>query len=145
MTINVYADGTWDLLHYNHIEFLQECRSYGDRLIVGVVSDRSVLDYKQKTILTEEERVRTIRSLGFVDEVILVDGPFNAHLMRRLIAEHDLSVVVYGSPGFEEYYGPAEELGIMRRPPYRSGISSREIISRILRERGHSASHQEPR
>ena len=40
--ITVFAEGTWDMMHYNHIEFLCECKSMGDRLVVGVVSDKSV-------------------------------------------------------------------------------------------------------
>ncbi len=130
----VYADGTWDLLHYNHIEMLRECLQFGDRLVVGVVSDAWVSTYKRPPVLTEVERVRSIESLGFVSEAILLDGPFTADLMRSIIARFRPVAVVYGSPGFEDYYQPAKDAGIMKRLSYRPGITSSEIIKRVLRD-----------
>ena len=29
--VTVFAEGSWDMMHYNHIEFLCECKSMGDR------------------------------------------------------------------------------------------------------------------
>ena len=38
--------GTFDLLHIGHINMLNKCKKYGDKLIVGVSSDN--LNYKKK-------------------------------------------------------------------------------------------------
>ena len=38
--------GTFDLLHIGHINMLNNCKKYGDKLIVGVSSDN--LNYKKK-------------------------------------------------------------------------------------------------
>lgn len=38
--------GTYDLLHIGHINMLNKCKKYGDKLIVGVSSDN--LNYKKK-------------------------------------------------------------------------------------------------
>lgn len=132
----VYTEGTWDLLHYNHIEMLRSCLEFGDRLVVGVISDRWVSSYKRQPILTGEERLRAIRALGFVDHAFLLDGPFTAELMRQLLSRYNPVAVVYGSAGFDGYFAPAEELGIMKRLPYRPGLTSSEIIDRVVRTHG---------
>lgn len=134
----VYTDGTWDLLHYNHIEMLRQCLDFGDKLVVGVVSDAWVETYKRRPVLSEAERLRGIRSLGFVSEAFVLDGPFTADLMSRIINLYRPVAVVYGSSGFDEYYKPAEDLGIMRRLPYRPGISTSEIVNRILCSHGRT-------
>lgn len=38
--------GTFDLLHIGHINMLNKCKEYGDKLIVGISSDN--LNYKKK-------------------------------------------------------------------------------------------------
>jgi glycerol-3-phosphate cytidylyltransferase len=38
--------GTFDLLHIGHINMLNKCKKYGDKLIVGVSSDN--LNYIKK-------------------------------------------------------------------------------------------------
>jgi cytidyltransferase-like protein len=42
----VITFGTFDLLHIGHINMLNKCKEYGDKLIVGVSSDK--LNYKKK-------------------------------------------------------------------------------------------------
>lgn len=127
----VFVEGAWDLMHYNHIEFLVECRSFGDRLVVGVVSDKSVQSYKRRPLLTEAERLRTIKALPFVDEAFVYDGPFVAEVHEALCQRVGADIVVYGSPGFDDYYAPSIKAGRFRRLDYRSGLSSTEIISRL--------------
>lgn len=57
----IYADIAGDLLHYGHVEFFKELRSYGDHIIIGLHSDQDIFDYKQKySVLTMEERRRMV-------------------------------------------------------------------------------------
>ena len=42
----VITFGTFDLLHIGHINMLNVCKKYGDKLIVGVSSDK--LNYTKK-------------------------------------------------------------------------------------------------
>ena len=46
----VYTEGTWDLLHYNHIEMLRDCLEFGDELVVGVITDDWVGTYKRRLL-----------------------------------------------------------------------------------------------
>ena len=52
----VFCSGTFDLTYIGHIIFLEECKKYGDILVVGVGSDRVIKKYKgnKRTILSEE-------------------------------------------------------------------------------------------
>ena len=45
----VFTNGVYDLLHRGHVEYLEEARALGDRLIVGVNSDASVRRLKGPT------------------------------------------------------------------------------------------------
>jgi len=68
----VYTYGAWDLLHPGHIRLLARAKSLGDFLIVGVISDKQISDFKGKDrpIQRESERIITVGSLRMVDAVI---------------------------------------------------------------------------
>jgi len=64
--------GTYDMLHIGHINILTRAKERGDYLIVGVTSEdydrsRGKLNVSQ----SQEERIKAIKQLHFVDEVIL--------------------------------------------------------------------------
>lgn len=66
----VLTYGTFDLLHYGHLEILKRSKSFGDRLIVGLSSDEF---NKQKGKVCEfsyEKRKKYLESLDYVDVVI---------------------------------------------------------------------------
>lgn len=127
----VFTDGTFDLMHHNHIEFLIEARTLGNYLLVGVVSDALCQTYKRIPVLSEQERLKTVQLLPFVDEAFVFPGPFSATVMSDLIETHNISAVVYAGKQDDDYYGEAERRGIMHRWPYRDGLNSSEIIRRI--------------
>ncbi len=69
-----YAPGTYDLFHEGHLEHLTEVKSLCDILVVGVNSDNLVFENKQKrTRLPQEERLKIVSNLSFVDYVYLVE------------------------------------------------------------------------
>lgn len=128
----VLVEGTWDLLHYNHIEFLLEAKRFGNWLVVGVISDDWVASYKRTPVMNEQERLRTIAALPFVDEAFLYDGPFTAQLMESFLERYRPDVVVYSGGSFQHFYSPAARRGILVTPEYREGLSSTTIIDRII-------------
>jgi FAD synthetase len=71
----VLATGAFDLLHYGHLNFLQEARKMGGRdarLIVIVARDRTVEARKgKKPIVPEDQRRALIEALKPVDDAIL--------------------------------------------------------------------------
>ena len=71
----VLAHGVFDLLHSGHVDYLQQCRDFGDRLIVSVLADRFVK--KPYLINAQATRLAMLASLKAVDCVILcqAEGP----------------------------------------------------------------------
>ena len=66
----VLTYGTFDLLHYGHLEILRRASLLGDKLIVGVSTDK-FNEIKGKTcVLPYQKRKELIESLDYVDKVI---------------------------------------------------------------------------
>ena len=66
----VYTVGTFDLLHVGHVALLNQCKSLGATLAVGVASDEVVNIYKPNLpIVPLDQRVEMLQSLSCVDIV----------------------------------------------------------------------------
>ena len=67
----VITYGTFDLLHYGHINLLKRAKELGDYLIVALSTDEFNWDEKQKKCyFTYEERKRLLEAIRYVDLVI---------------------------------------------------------------------------
>ena len=71
----VFTNGCFDLLHLGHIRYLEEAKTLGDVLVVGVNSDVSVRKLKgpKRPILPVEERTEILSGLGCVDYITVFD------------------------------------------------------------------------
>jgi cytidyltransferase-like protein len=58
--------GTFDLLHWGHIEFLKQCQTLAPELVVGVNSDEFVETFKPKPVMSTKERIHYLTQLGYV-------------------------------------------------------------------------------
>ncbi|MBE0513256.1 FAD synthase [Candidatus Bathyarchaeota archaeon] len=71
----VLASGTFDLLHFGHVKYLEEAKKAGGKnaeLIVIVARDSTVEKRKgKKTVMPEDQRRSLVESLKVVDEAIL--------------------------------------------------------------------------
>lgn len=67
----VMTIGSWDLLHIGHVRYLIRAKSYGDKLIVGVDSDKAIKAYKGplRPIVPEQERIEMLSYQDCVDYV----------------------------------------------------------------------------
>lgn len=64
-----YIAGVFDLFHIGHLNLLCRAKEQCDYLIVGVVSDRQVREYKKvEPFVPFEERLEMVRSCRYVDE-----------------------------------------------------------------------------
>ncbi len=67
----VITYGTFDLLHYGHINLLRRAKALGDYLIVALSTDEFNSEQKgKKTYFTYEQRKMLLESLRYVDLVI---------------------------------------------------------------------------
>jgi len=68
----VFTNGCFDILHVGHVKYLEEAKSYGDVLILGLNSDESVRRLKgpSRPVNTEDDRAYILASLEAVDYVV---------------------------------------------------------------------------
>ncbi len=77
----VFTNGCFDILHVGHVKYLEEAKSYGDVLIVGLNSDASVKRLKGSTrpVNPQEDRAYILAALEAVDYVVIFedDTPYD--------------------------------------------------------------------
>jgi cytidyltransferase-like protein len=130
----IYVDVVGDLLHYGHVNLFKQARKWGASLIVGVHNDSTVSSYKRRPIMTMEERIKAIEEYSMVD-MVLPDAPLK--VTKEYIHYHKISLIVHGNDTpidkLKLMYGDAMELGIFKTVPYTKGVSTSEIIDRIVK------------
>lgn len=69
----VLVGGCFDVLHYGHVQFLQQAKKEGDVLVVALEADEFIRNQKKRTpIHTQQQRAEILTSLHVVDHVILL-------------------------------------------------------------------------
>jgi len=71
----IFTNGCFDILHTGHVRYLETAKSYGDVLILGLNSDRSVTALKGegRPINTQLDRAYILAALESVDYVVIFD------------------------------------------------------------------------
>lgn len=92
--IRVITYGTFDLLHYGHINLLRRAKALGDYLIVALSTDEFNLKEKNKrSYFSYEERKLILESIRYVDLII----PEESWEQKRTdIIKYDVDVFVIG-------------------------------------------------
>lgn len=82
----VFTNGCFDLLHAGHVTYLEAAKKRGDKLILGLNTDRSVSALKGPTrpVVNENDRARVLAALESVDAVILFDEDTPLNLINTL-------------------------------------------------------------
>lgn len=93
----------FDLFHRGHLESLRKAKEFFSgpvELIVGVISDKDAESYKRIPIYNEEDRYMIIRSIRYVDEVIL-GSPLV--MTREFVKKHRIDCIVHGFSDISDY------------------------------------------
>ena len=82
----VFTNGVFDILHVGHLTYLEQAKSFGDILIVGINSDLSVKVNKgdKRPINSERDRVKMILGLKPVDYAIIFNEKTPVELLSKL-------------------------------------------------------------
>ncbi|HMG16553.1 MAG TPA: D-glycero-beta-D-manno-heptose 1-phosphate adenylyltransferase [Saprospiraceae bacterium] len=129
----VFTNGCFDILHIGHIQYLQEAKSLGDKLVVGINSDSSVkrLKGEDRPINNETDRAMVMAALGVVDGVII----FDEDTPLQLITELNPDILVKGGDWPLDKIVGAEYVinngGEVFSLPFISGYSTSNIIQKI--------------
>ena len=125
----IFTNGCFDILHAGHVKYLEEAKSYGDILILGLNADSSVRKLKGPTrpINNQDDRAYILASLESVDYVVIFEEETPYELIK-LIQPHVL--VKGGDYEGKDVVGQdiAQELRLVQ---FVDGKSTSKIIQRI--------------
>ena len=83
----VFTNGCYDLIHPGHIDLLSKAKSKGDKLIVGINSDRSVKQLKgnDRPIQNFDDRLIVLDAINSVDMVVGFDEDTPERIIKELL------------------------------------------------------------
>lgn len=128
----VFTNGCFDLLHVGHVRYLQQAKSLGDFLVIGVNSDASVKRLKgpSRPVQNENDRAEILAALAAVDAVVI----FDEETPYELIKEIQPDVLVKGGDwAVETIVGHDIVMargGVVKSLQFVEGRSTTEIIKR---------------
>lgn len=129
----VFTNGCFDILHLGHVDYLEKASNFGDKLVIGLNSDRSVgiLKGAGRPINDQQARSRILAALEFVDLVTLFDEDTPYGLIDRSKPD----VLVKGGDYRQQDIVGADAVvangGLIKTIPIVKGYSTSEIISKI--------------
>lgn len=156
--VRVYSDGVYDLLHMGHMKQLEQCKKMFPNviLIVGVAGDKDTQRFKGRTVQTEDERADTLKHLKWVDEVIC---PCPWTISKEFMIDNKIDYVAHDDLPYDmtakkddgdadeheneaeaaaaasgDVYHFVKQLGRFRATQRTEGVSTTDIINRILRD-----------
>lgn len=132
----VFTNGCFDLVHRGHIEVLAKTADLGDKLIIGINTDKSIRELKGKNrpIIDEESRLILLSALAFVDAIILFNDPTPISLISVL--QPDI-LAKGGDYKIEDIVGSnivIENGGQVTLVPLTIGFSTTNILDKISKE-----------
>ena len=129
----VFTNGVFDILHPGHLRYLQQARSLGDVLVIGLNSDASVRRNKgpERPINSEEERGEILEALECVDLVVLFEEDTPAEIIKALQPD----ILVKGADWAADAIVGRDTVeargGQVVRIPVERGFSTTTIIEKI--------------
>ena len=72
-----------DILHKGHINIIKIAKNYG-RVIVGLLTDKAIVKYKELTVLNFEERKNLVKNLKHIDQVVAQDNYDYEEILNRI-------------------------------------------------------------
>jgi len=136
--VRIFMDGAFDLMHYGHMNAFRLGSSLGHHLVVGVNSSETIAECKGfAPIMSDNERCNAVKHCRFVDETI-ERSPYvmTPEYLDWVIKEYNIDFVVHGDDpcivNGEDVYGPVKKMGKFKSIPRTEGISTTDLVGRIL-------------
>jgi len=136
----VFVSGAFDLLHPGHVRLLEQARSFGDIVVVGIESDAgshgrhvSLPELPGRLITPCIERAEIIAALASVDFAVEIASESTPSFAARLAPN---VIVKGGNPGFDKAAALNDESSAsvpskVIHIPLEPGHSTARLIERI--------------
>ncbi len=130
----VFTNGCFDLLHLGHVRYLEQARSLGDALVVGVNTDASAQRLEKgrgRPFTPENDRAAVLAACACVDRVVL----FGEDTPLELITALKPDILVKGGDyKLDDIVGKEAVLargGQVHALPFFPGYSTTDLLRRI--------------
>lgn len=132
----VYVPMAVDFIHDGHMKIIGEAKKLG-HVIVGLMTDKAIAQYKRLPILTYNQRKALIENIKGVDEVVPQEVHDYIPNLRKIKPDY----VVHGDDWKTGIQKKARDRvvevlkewnGVLVEPKYTEGISSTQIINQLL-------------
>lgn len=129
----VFTNGHFDLLHVGHLDYLEQARSLGDALFLGLNGDRSSarLKGRGRPIVPAMERARLLAALAPVTAVIIFDEDTADALLKALEPDIYVKGGDYGDKPLPERRTVAAYGGRIELIDYMPNHSTTRLIKKI--------------
>lgn len=139
------VSGFFNPLHGGHLDMIEAAARLGDRLIVIVNNDVQQVLKKDKIILDENNRMRLMRALKYVDEVILsVDqDPSQIKTLEQVARQFSSDELIFANGGDRDSENAIPETDVCRKYNIKlvfgvGGTEKADSSTRINQALGHA-------
>lgn len=128
-----FTNGCFDILHRGHVAYLEQARSWCDRLVVALNTDASVRRLKGdgRPVNDLESRAVVLGGLSSVDRVTSFDDPTPLALIERLRPD----VLIKGSDYTREGVIGGDQVeswgGVVRLADFKDGFSTTRTLGKL--------------
>lgn len=129
------------MYHIGHAKVLEQAKKLFQHvhLIVGVSPDKDVLEKKGKLVMNEHERSEILKHCKWVDEVIM---PCPWIITMNFLNQHNIHYVAHDDNPYnagasnpeDDIYYEVKKAGMFRATQRTKGISTSDIIRRIIKD-----------
>jgi rfaE bifunctional protein nucleotidyltransferase chain/domain len=109
----VLAHGTFDLMHYGHVQHLQAAKREGDVLMVSVTADQFVNKGPDRPVFSQAIRAEMLAALGCVDYVGISEAATAESVLRTIRPDVYVKGSDYANPEDDVTGKIADELKVV--------------------------------
>ncbi|XP_070065431.1 ethanolamine-phosphate cytidylyltransferase isoform X1 [Drosophila virilis] len=124
----------YDMVHFGHANSLRQAKALGDKVIVGIHTDEEITKHKGPPVFTEEERVKMVKGIKWVDEVVL-GAPYVTTL--EVLDQNNCDFCVHGdditmtAEGVDTYH-LVKSANRYKEVKRTAGVSTTDLVGRML-------------